>query len=127
MTDFYAVNRQRLGSRPTWEGSTIALPHLVIDPQPDGTWLVAILLPAGVGPGRPHGDGTWALQHFELAEVPILLEAWRSNPEETLQRVFFTKPPVAPQAVPSSSSSGNGQDPAPIIDSTDLSLDDLGL
>ena len=61
-------------------------PHLTMDPQEDGSWLVAVMV-------TQDGEGSWAIQRFAADELEHLAGAWRSDPEGTLSVVFGVSPP----------------------------------
>lgn len=92
MTSFHDESRQRLGNlRPTWLGAPrIALPHLTIDPQADGDWLIFVMV---TDPNATPISGAWVSRKVPLATLAVILEAWAESPELTLETHFGHAPP----------------------------------
>lgn len=88
MTEFFAEGRPRQpNGRPTWLGQAQAvLPHLLLDPLPDGQWGIAIMRTEGL-------VGQWVLGRFAETEMATVLAAWRADPEGTLKSLFHSDPP----------------------------------
>lgn len=110
---FHDQERPRLGNgRPTWISAQIALPHVMLDPLADGTWMVAIMTQR---PGSPDSHA-WATQKFTLAELELFFHSWRHDPEDTLTKMFHHPLPTQFKLIEQ-----------PAVVSTTASLEDLDL
>jgi hypothetical protein len=84
---FSSLRPRQPTGRGTWTGARAALPHLLLDPQEDGSWICLVMR-------TENGAGAWVGQTFGLGEIPLLLQAWVASPEECIRRVFGVEPPT---------------------------------
>lgn len=93
MTGFFSGLRPKKDGRPVVLDASRpeqALPHLLLDPQPDGTWVCYIKLI------NPDGTTDFNAQAFDLTEIVPFFRSWVTDPELCLRRVFFIDIPEEP-------------------------------
>ena len=119
---FHDPSRPRsLTGRPCWPSAPlVVLPHIMLDPLPDGGWMVSVMVW-----DCAREAGHWGIVRCtEGAELARLLVNWEADPERTLREVFGEQPPDASQT---RATSGRVAKQQSIVDSTTATLEELGL
>lgn len=80
---FHDPDRVRLGNgRPCWTTALVALPHIYLDPNEDGTWQVAISV-----------RGSIVSLNLPYPLLNSFLDSWEQDPEAALKTWLNRDPP----------------------------------